>query len=623
MEAKIPLLETLALYNRVNTLTTIYHSQRGWLGACYSIAELVTALYFDLAQVSALDAPDRDYVLLSKGHAAVMQYAALAGRSIISLDDLREHNRPTGPQAHTDISTPGIETNTGSLGQTLSKAAGLALGGAHRVFVILGDGELQEGQNWEAFMTIRHYGLNQVIPIIDRNGIQSDSNVSDIKSIPDLEQVLRGLGFEVIDFEGNDMQRVYDALQRACRAEAPVVLIANTRKAAGVRFMEADRTDRRGFIWHGKPPQTPHYLEALRELAGRPQAQPIAECMLQFIEMADKESATEAVEAAVETDRISTGTFFGQYLEQLGHRIPELRVLSADLEKSCKLTAFAQTHPDRFIEMGIAEQDMVSCAGGLALRGLLPVVNTYGSFMRRAFEQIYTNATEKTAIIYAGHYAGLCYSTDGKSHQCTGDIAMMRSIPGMQILYPAFNEQIPQMLEWYLAQPERKPVYIRLHRQPPERQVCLYTGAFKYGYGHPVRHSESRQAVLTCGPHTTQYCVAAADRLCEEGKNLDVWTIPTLDRLAPEFAQQLARQYDALYVIEENSQAGGLFDAVNGAFSELAEKETKAERPRIHHHAVDDFTFSTLDPFGLYEHFRMTAEHILTYLLKCIYCAVS
>jgi transketolase len=142
-------------------------------------------------------------------------------------------------------------------------------------------------------------------------------------------------------------------------------------------------------------------------------------------------------------------------------------VLDADLEKPCRLTEFARSFPEQYVEMGIAEQDMVSFAGGLALRGeLVPVVNTYAAFFRRACEQVYVNATEGTKIVYAGHYAGLCYTTDGKTHQCTGDLAMMRSVPGMHVFYPTVGVELAAVLAWYLDADRTGPLYLRLHRTP-------------------------------------------------------------------------------------------------------------------------------------------------------------
>ncbi len=608
------LLDVLTLYNRINTLSTIRHSGRGWIGASFSIAELMTALYFEVAHTEPLADPTRDYILLSKGHASVMQYAALAGKGILSVADLQRFNQPDGPQAHTDRSTPGIETNTGSLGQTLSKAAGLALGGAHRVFVILGDGELQEGQNFEAFMTLRQKHLTQVIPIIDRNGIQSDSSTADIKAIPNLEGVLDGLGLRPVTFNGQNMPAVVEELHRAYNATHPTILIANTRKAAGVSFMEADQTQRRGFAWHGKAPNQEEYLAVLREWAAKPEARFIQKALRPFLDRTHPQPKTPN---SAEEETLPTGPFFGHHLAQRAQQDDRLILLDADLEKSCRLTDFAHACPDRFLEMGIAEQDMVSCAGGLALRGKIPVVNTFTAFLRRAFEQTYTNATEHSKVIYAGHYAGLSYYTDGKSHQCTGDVAMMRSIPGMRVIYPAFNEEMPQILSWYLDQTDADPLYLRLHAKPcPLQHLAPPNLPFHYGRGAFLRQTGTRTCVLTSGPHMTQYAASSVDALAEQGIRLDLCLLSSLTHLEPAWCAELANTYDRLIVVEELFETGGLLDELNRSLAHARSQGLPVKQPLFFHRAVCGLPFSTLDPEGLYEHFQLTPPHLIPFLTK-------
>lgn len=608
-DARIAALRTLCLFNRVNALSTIAHAGRGWLGASFSCAEILTALYFDTAEGAGTRRPDRDYILLSKGHAAAMQYAALAGLGVLRVADLRHYKQPGGPAAHPDRATPGIEANSGSLGQTLSKAAGLALGGARRVFVVLGDGELQEGQNLEAFMTLHRHGLSQVVAIVDCNGIQTDSAVADIKPIPDLAGVLRGLGCSVQRVPGHDMEALVRALRAPPAAGKPRVLLADTRKAAGIPFMEASSCARRAFAWHGALPDDDAYRAALAALADAPDAGPAAAGIRAFLR-AHGGNRPATGRPARRDAPVATGAAFGAHLADAAHRDARLVVLGADLEKACGLTRFAAEHPGRYIEMGIAEQDMVSCAGGLALRGLVPVAATFAAFFRRAFEQVYVNATEGTRVIYAGHYAGLCYGPDGKTHQCTGDVAMMRSIPGMRVFYPAFPEEARMILDACLAGPAEGPVYVRLHRTPADPAFALKPpAAFEAGHGHWLRPcSGTGLCLLTSGPHMAAFCAGAADRLAARGRTVDVCAVSTLRGLAPGFVADLAR-YETLAVAEELAGAGGLHDEVTAA---LAARGLRL--PRMLHRAAEGLTFSTLEPFGLYRHFGLMPEQLAAWL---------
>lgn len=587
-------LAQLAVYNRINTLSCINRVGRGWLGASLSCADVLTALYFHPEAVIAPEDEGRDYILLSKGHAAVMQYAALAGQGIMSVEDLLLYNRQDGPQAHTDLRTRGIEANSGSLGQTLSKANGLALAGARQVFVIMGDGELQEGQNYEAMMMLHQYRLKQVVPIIDVNGIQSDSNVRDVKALADMVKMLQGFGLAVLEIDGQNMAEVVRAYEAARHTDAPVCIVAHTKKAAGVSFMESDATSRRAFAWHGSALPAADYGNALNELLEKIEDSKVREALTAYL--AGEERAVDAKAPAARIGE-ATGEAFTRGLEALLPAFPALRVLDADLEKPCRLTGLAKRHPEVMIECGIAEQDMTSCAGGMALRGRLPVVNTYASFYRRAFEQVYINATEHTRIIYAGHYAGLCYFSDGKTHQCTGDIAMMRSIPGMQVFYPATPQETEEILRWYVSGTQANPMYIRLHRTPRVLDVDV---PFTFGEGICLLDQKADTCYLTSGPHMSAFCLDAARK-----DGADVYAISTLRGIKKSFVRMLMTRYSRWIVREELYEAGGLLDELTAVAHCVYNEGDVACWPRTQHQAVNDFTFSTLEPDGLYRHFGM------------------
>lgn len=601
-------MKQLCVLNRIHALSLCAHAGRGWLGASLSCTELLTALYFSREARVDPDDVERDRIVLSKGHAAAMQYAVLCARGTLPLASLQTYKQPHGLQAHTDRSTAGIEINSGSLGQALSKSAGLALAGARYVFTLLGDGELQEGQNYEALMSIAHYGLHQVVPIVDVNGIQSDSSVSDIMALPDLEGLFRSFGFDVLSFNGQDVASVMQSLAMARLATQPTVLLAHTSKGAGISFMEAKVTSRRAYKWHGGVPQGDDYRAALIELAARPDAGQVGEAVSSYLKTV---APGEKVPTRSPSDMLSTGEALTQALERSADAHAELVCLDADLEKPCCLSSFAQRFPQQFFEMGIAEQNMVSVAGGLALAGRKPVVHTYAAFYRRALEQVYVNATEKSHILYCGHYAGLCYATDGKTHQCTGDVAMFRGIPGLQVFHPAFPEEVSGLLDWHLSGGSEGPVYVRLHRTPggqvPSSSEPLQ---FHPGRGLHLRQSGAPCALLTGGPHLATFGATALDALSTKW---DHWSISPLTRLDDDFLRQLASTYSLLAVAEENL-GSGLFHVLQEGFARLCEHDAGFSCPKMVHKAPNDFTFSTLDPFGLYAYFKLDAEGLSAWL---------
>jgi transketolase len=242
----------------------------GHPGGSLSAADILTALYFSVMQLDPADPswPERDRFVLSKGHAAPALYAVLAERGYFPVEELKGLRRLGSIlQGHPDMkSTPGVEASTGSLGQGLSFAVGLAAaakldGAPWRVYVVLGDGELQEGQVWEAAMAAAHFGLDNLTAIVDNNGLQIDGPVEKVMSIEPVADKWRAFGWQVTNIDGHDFGQILGALAQAREtAGRPAVIIARTIKGRGVPFME-NRAE-----WHGKAPSAEQLEEALRLL---------------------------------------------------------------------------------------------------------------------------------------------------------------------------------------------------------------------------------------------------------------------------------------------------------------------------------------------------------------------
>lgn len=242
----------------------------GHPGGSLSVADILTALYFGgVAAVDPADArhPGRDRVILSKGHAAPALYAVLAERGFFPVTDLEGlRGIDSHLQGHPDMKgTPGVEATTGSLGQGLSVAVGMALAGRldradWRVYAVLGDGEVQEGQIWEAAMAAAHYGLDNLTAVLDNNGLQIDGRVEGVMSISPIADKWRAFGWHLIEADGHQFDSLVAALDEArATTGRPTMIIARTIKGKGVSFME-DRAE-----WHGKAPSAEQLAEALRE----------------------------------------------------------------------------------------------------------------------------------------------------------------------------------------------------------------------------------------------------------------------------------------------------------------------------------------------------------------------
>jgi transketolase len=265
-------LERIANELRILTLKAIYNAQSGHIGGSFSSAEIITVLYFYKLKINPKDPlwEDRDRFILSKGHAAPMLYSALAKRGFFSEEELVNSLRKIGSrfQGHPDMrKTPGVEMTTGSLGQGLSVAIGIALGAKYidkksfRVYTLLGDGELNEGQVWEAFMSASKYKLDNLVCICDRNRVQLDGYTEEIMPLEPLRLKIEAFGWEVLEIDGHNIEAIIKALDYAETVKnKPTCIIAHTVKGKGVSFMENTHK------WHGRAPNREEYEEALKEL---------------------------------------------------------------------------------------------------------------------------------------------------------------------------------------------------------------------------------------------------------------------------------------------------------------------------------------------------------------------
>ena len=261
-----------ALNVRRNIVKMIHSAKSGHPGGSLSGVDILTVLYnkslnIPLEWDKSTDFEKRDRFILSKGHASPLLYSILAEYGIIKEDELSTFRKMgTNLQGHPSKGyIPGIETSTGSLGQGLSIGCGVAMGlkldkNPANVVVYMGDGELQEGSCWEAFMQAGHRKLDNLIAIIDRNRLQIDGCTEDVMALGDVASKIKEFGWETIEIDGHNYQEIYDAIEKAKKSEKPFAIVANTIKGKGVSFMENQPG------WHGKAPNDEQLMQALEEL---------------------------------------------------------------------------------------------------------------------------------------------------------------------------------------------------------------------------------------------------------------------------------------------------------------------------------------------------------------------
>ena len=565
--------EAFAALARINTLYMIAGAWSGHLGTSFSSIEIMSWLF--LNEMRDLDkGPSAcDVFFSSKGHDAPALYNVLIGLGLLPEEKLHQLRRIDGLPGHPHVETPYIQANTGSLGMGISKAKGMALanrmtGTSRRIFVLTGDGELQEGQFWESLVSGVNRGLGEIVAIIDHNKIQSDTWVRQVSHLGDLEAKLSAFGWHVARVDGHDVA----ALERTFRAldavtDKPKVILADTVKGKGVSFMEgpaalnADEL----YLFHSGAPSEAKYTAAVAEL--RPRAERL---------FASLGLGTLNVEARIRNPRREprkTDNLVAAYERAIvaqADRHPHLVALDADLVKDCGLITFSKHYPDRFVECGIAEQDMVSMAAGMARRGVLPVVHSFACFLAaRPNEQIYNQASERSKVIYVGSLAGLLPGGPGHSHQSVRDISALGGVPNLVLAEPSTETELEAIYEALVNRVDESS-YLRL-------VSVKWPMPFEYpadyrqevGKGWVVREG-SDAVVFGYGPWLLANAfeaVAELERIA--GISIRLVNLPWLNRIDSAWLAQAIGDRRAVVTLDNHYLRGGQGELVAAAVASL------------------------------------------------------
>lgn len=622
-------------------LTALQLAGSGHSGGSLSIMDITAALYLNVA---ALDPNNpfwdkRDRIIFSAGHKAPALYTGLAFAGYFDkkqLALLRKYKSQF--QGHPDWQKlSGVEVSTGSLGQGISIAVGIALAAKldkkdYRVFCIMGDGEQQEGQVWEAIMEAAHYNLDNFIVIVDMNRLQIDGNVCDVMNVQPLKEKYQAFGWTVIEIDGHNMAEILEAFEKANSANKPVVILANTVKGKGVSFME------NAAGWHGKSPNAGELEKALVELGVKDKI-PIAE-MKQIAEEYQKKVTAE-IEAAMpkfsqdywwnkenimKVQMTPTRMGFGKALQETGD---DQRVvcLGADISGSITISHFYEKNPERksrFLSMGIAEQSATCVAAGLAKEGKLPVFGTYGVFASaRNADQLRTTVCYGNHNVFiAGAHGGISVGPDGATHQSLEELYQVCALPNMKVVVPCDTietEKATLELLFNIVGPK----YMRFAREATPVVTTSET-PFVFGKANVIRYRAKKEnfidafetvlaseyknenediAIIACGPMVPEAMRAAyilKEEFNIETRIINMHTVKPLDKEAVVRASQ---ETDALITAEEH-QVGGFGNRIAAV---VAENETPAVVKMI---GVQDRFGSSGSPWELLKAFGLTAEHI-------------
>jgi transketolase len=363
------------------------------------------------------------------------------------------------------------------------------------------------------------------------------------------------------------------------------MIIADTRKGKGISFMEKPLTEeisgKKYYKWHSGAPDDDSYIKGLAELS-KSINKLAAGLGLEKIIIPENKAEGKPV---TKLDKEFVTDAYGDALVELAKTNDKIIVLDGDLSADCKLRKFEYAYPDRFIENGIAEQDMVSTAGGLARMGLIPIVNTFASFLAaRANEQIYNNAGEKTKIIYGCHFSGIIPAGPGKSHQSVRDISLLGALPNVTIIQPCNAFETKKTVEYCINEAKENCV-IRLVIGPsPERIQLPEFYQFRIGIGTEL--TDGKDAVLFAyGPVMLHEALTAAEYLEKINFGLKVVNMPWLNKIDLDWIESITRNYKKIFVLEDHSIIGGLGDRILEALADIHNLHGKT----FHKIGLDDY----------------------------------
>ncbi len=571
--SEIEKVELFVAMCRINTLYMIARSGSGHIGSSFSSLEIMAWMHLVHLRQEGLESEgaSNDIFFSSKGHDAPGLYNVMIGTGKLAFSLIHELRRLGGLPGHPDVGTPNIVTNTGSLGMGISKAKGMIIANrllqkSANVYVLTGDGELQEGQFWESLISAANGNLYELTVIIDHNKLQSDTLVSKVSDLGDLEAKLTSFGWYVSRCDGNNLNELKGVLEEFSHVtEKPKVLIADTIKGKGVSFMEHTSIDSdvELYKYHSGAPSDEAYIRASQELINNLNSS-LKNKNLNDVEL----EIVDRSEALLPQNPQKLVPAYAKCLIDHAKKDPSIVALDADLVLDTGLIPFSEKYPQRFVECGIAEQDMVSQAGGMALKGLLPVVHSFACFLTaRPAEQIYNNATENSKIIYVGTLAGVIPGGPGHSHQGVRDIASMGAMPGLTVMEPSCEDEVKALLSWAIND-NVSSSYIRLMSLPVVTNFNLPNN-YKPELGKGVQISQGEDALIfTYGPQMLTNAIAAADELENlMGIKVGVINMPWLNIVNYEWLYETTKSVNNIFCIDNHYKIGGLGDRIAATIS--------------------------------------------------------
>ncbi len=586
---------------RVDSVRAAAVTKSGHPTSSMSAADLMAVLLAKYLRYDFADPgnPSNDHLVFSKGHASPLLYSLYKAAGAIDDEELLTFRKfGSRLEGHPTPILPWVDVATGSLGQGLPIAVGIALAGKrldrlpYRVWALCGDSEMAEGSMWEAFEHAAHERLDNLTAIVDVNRLGQRGETMHGWDLDSYIRRAEACGWHAIAVDGHDVAAIDEAYAEALGVEGrPAVVVARTLKGKGVAAVE----NKEGM--HGKALDDPE--AAIEELGGRRDL---------GIEVAVRERSEPHVFETRPLDlpryelgeEVATRKAYGDALAAVGAADGKVVALDGEVSNSTYAEIFAAAHPDRYFEMFIAEQQLVAAAVGMQVRGWKPFASTFAAFLTRAYDFVRMAAVSRATISLCGSHAGVSIGEDGPSQMALEDLAMMRAVGDSTVLYPCDGNQTAKLVAAMAELPGIS--YLRTTRAATP-VVYQADEDFPVGGSRVLRSADEDDVTIVAAGITVPESLAAADALAADGiaaRVIDCYSVKPIDAGTLRAA---AEATGAIVTVEDHWPEGGLGEAVLAA---LADAE---ERPRVAVLAVTGMPGSG-KPAELLAAAGIDAEHI-------------
>lgn len=550
-------LKKIANVLRRDSIESTSEAGSGHPTSCLSCAEIMSCLFFGHMKydVDNAENPENDEFVLSKGHAAPIYYSALKRAGCIEgdLKTLRKLDSPfEGHPIAGDFDW--VKVSTGSLGQGLSVGLGYSFAAKfnkrnYKTYVLLGDSESTEGSNYEALQLAGYHALNNIVAIFDVNRLGQSTSTMFEHNMKNYENIVSSFGWEVQSIDGNNIEEVLEALDRAEKSDKPYAILAKTYKGKGVSFLE-DEEGR-----HGKALKDEEKEKALEEIGyvempefeiKKPEDTRVSNGEVGEVKLNEYEKGSQ----------VKTRDAYGNALKSIAGANPFSVAVDGEVSDSTSSEKFREVALNRQIECYIAEQNMFGIALGLSKKGLVPFASSFAAFHTRAHDQIRMAAHSSANFVSCGSHAGVSIGEDGASQMGLEDIGLYRALSNSSVFYPADAVSAEKLTLEAMKQDNLS--YIRTTR--PKMPVFYDNSEeFKPGEFKVLKESSTDKVVIAGAGITLHEALEAQEKLKSKGVNaavVDIYSIKPFD--GEKFVKFVKEHGNRLVVAEDHFKAGGI-----------------------------------------------------------------